>query len=51
MRKRNVLVAQSGPSPVINASLQGVLEACFRSGKMGCVYLLTGESEGFYWKN
>lgn len=28
--KRNVLVAQSGgPSPVINASLQGVIEACF----------------------
>lgn len=28
--KRNALVAQSGgPSPVINASLQGVVEACF----------------------
>lgn len=28
--KRNVLVAQSGgPSPVINASLQGVIDACF----------------------
>lgn len=27
--KRNVIVAQSGgPSPVINASLQGVIEAC-----------------------
>jgi len=29
MAKRNVIVAQSGgPSPVINASLQGVIEAC-----------------------
>lgn len=28
--KKNVLVAQSGgPSPVINASLQGVIDACF----------------------
>jgi len=28
--KKNVIVAQSGgPSPVINASLQGVIEACF----------------------
>lgn len=28
--KKNVLVAQSGgPSPVINSSLQGVIEACF----------------------
>jgi ATP-dependent phosphofructokinase / diphosphate-dependent phosphofructokinase len=28
--KRNVIVAQSGgPSPVINSSLQGVVEACF----------------------
>jgi len=27
--KRNALVAQSGgPSPVINASLQGVIEGC-----------------------
>ena len=30
LMKRNALVAQSGgPSPVINASLQGVIEACF----------------------
>ncbi|HHU49997.1 MAG TPA: 6-phosphofructokinase [Clostridiales bacterium] len=47
MRKRNVLVAQSGgPSPVINASLQGVLEACFESGKMGCVYAAHRGIEG-----
>jgi 6-phosphofructokinase 1 len=38
--KRNALVAQSGgPSPVINASLQGVVEACFEySGHIGKVY-------------
>ena len=38
--KKNVLVAQSGgPSPVINASLQGVIEACFSySDHMGNVY-------------
>ena len=37
---KNALVAQSGgPSPVINASLQGVLEACFdNSGHIGKVY-------------
>jgi ATP-dependent phosphofructokinase / diphosphate-dependent phosphofructokinase len=30
MARRNAIVAQSGgPSPVINASLQGVIEACF----------------------
>ena len=35
----NALVAQSGgPSPVINASLQGVAEACLASGKIGTVY-------------
>jgi len=38
--KRNALVAQSGgPSPVINASLQGVLEACLaRQDSIGTVY-------------
>lgn len=38
--KRNALVAQSGgPSPVINASLQGVVEACFSySDHIGKVY-------------
>ena len=37
---KNVFVAQSGgPSPVINASLQGVLESCFSYDKhMGKVY-------------
>ena len=33
---RNVLIAQSGgPSPVINASLAGVLDACFANGAAG----------------
>jgi ATP-dependent phosphofructokinase / diphosphate-dependent phosphofructokinase len=38
--KRNALVAQSGgPSPVINSSLQGVIEACFARGdRIGKVY-------------
>jgi 6-phosphofructokinase 1 len=38
--KKNALVAQSGgPSPVINASLQGVIEACFSySDHIGNVY-------------
>lgn len=38
--KKNVLVAQSGgPSPVINASLQGVIEACFSyPDHIGSVY-------------
>ncbi len=40
MMKRNALVAQSGgPSPVINASLQGVIEACFSyPDQIGNVY-------------
>lgn len=38
MAKRNALVAQSGgPSPVINASLLGVAEACLESGQVGRV--------------
>ncbi len=38
MSKRNALVAQSGgPSPVINASLLGVAEACLESGQVGKV--------------
>jgi ATP-dependent phosphofructokinase / diphosphate-dependent phosphofructokinase len=38
--KRNALVAQSGgPSPVINASLHGVIEACLdRHGEIGSIY-------------
>lgn len=38
--KKNALVAQSGgPSPVINSSLQGVLEACFAcSDKIDKIY-------------
>jgi len=38
--KKNALVAQSGgPSPVINASLQGVIDACFDySDHIGSVY-------------
>ena len=37
---KNVLVAQSGgPSPVINASLQGVIDACGSyPGKTRCIY-------------
>ncbi|NLW20806.1 MAG: diphosphate--fructose-6-phosphate 1-phosphotransferase [Clostridiales bacterium] len=38
MPRNNVLVAQSGgPSPVINASLQGVGEACFEHSQFGRV--------------
>ncbi len=38
MQYENALVAQSGgPSPVINASLQGVAEACLASGKVSRV--------------
>lgn len=37
--KKNALVAQSGgPSPVINSSLQGVLDACFSYDSIGRVY-------------
>ena len=47
MKKRNVLTAQSGgPSPVINASLQGVLEACFESGHVDSVYAAHRGIEG-----
>ena len=37
---RNVVVAQSGgPSPVINASLQGVVEGCAAfPGRFGAIY-------------
>ena len=36
---RNVIVAQSGgPSPVINNSLRGVIEACREAGAFGTVY-------------
>jgi 6-phosphofructokinase len=38
MSKRKALVAQSGgPSPVINASLLGVAEACLQSGQISTV--------------
>jgi 6-phosphofructokinase len=38
--KRNALVAQSGgPSPVINSSLQGVIEGC-----IGTIYSVSGNS-------
>ena len=47
MKKRNALVAQSGgPSPVINASLQGVLEACFQSDRIETVYAAYRGIEG-----
>lgn len=39
MKKRNVVVAQSGgPSPVINSSLCGVVEACRDLDGMGTIY-------------
>ncbi|MDR1620281.1 MAG: diphosphate--fructose-6-phosphate 1-phosphotransferase [Clostridiales bacterium] len=39
MKKRNALVAQSGgPSPVINASLQGVMDACRQHPDTGTLY-------------
>jgi 6-phosphofructokinase 1 len=46
--KRNVIVAQSGgPSPVINASLQGVVEGCFDCpDHMGSVYAAWHGVEG-----
>ena len=46
--KRNVIVAQSGgPSPVINASLQGVIDACRdHSDHMGRVYAAWHGVEG-----
>ena len=38
-RPRNVVVAQSGgPTPVINNSLRGVVEACCQAGEFGTVY-------------
>jgi len=40
MKRKNLLIAQSGgPSPVINSSLRGVVEAarCF-PGKIGRIY-------------
>ena len=44
---KNVLVAQSGgPSPVINASLAGVLDACFEGGEFGEVYAAWHGIEG-----
>ena len=43
----NVLVAQSGgPSPVINSSLAGVLDACFNSDSFGEVYAAWHGIEG-----
>lgn len=46
--KKNVLVAQSGgPSPVINASLLGVVEACLQyPDKMGRIYAAWHGIEG-----
>jgi len=46
--KRNALVAQSGgPSPVINASLQGVIEACLaRPGSIDTVFAAWHGIEG-----
>ena len=47
MAKRNALVAQSGgPSPVINASLLGVAEACLESGQVGRVFAARYGIEG-----
>ena len=47
MRLPNALVAQSGgPSPVINASLQGVAEACLQSKDIGKVYAAHHGIEG-----
>ncbi|HHY81695.1 MAG TPA: 6-phosphofructokinase [Clostridiales bacterium] len=52
MKKRNVLVAQSGgPSPVINASLQGVLEACFEDKNINNVYAAYHGIEGVLLEN
>ena len=43
----NVLVAQSGgPSPVINSSLAGILDACFSSNEFGNVYAAWHGIEG-----
>ena len=43
----NVLIAQSGgPSPVINASLAGILDACFGGGAPGEVYAAWHGVEG-----
>lgn len=45
--KKNVLVAQSGgPSPVINASLQGVIDACKQYDCFGHVYAAWRGIEG-----
>jgi len=46
--KRNALVAQSGgPSPVINASLQGVIEGCLaHAGQIGTIYAAWHGIEG-----
>ncbi len=47
MPKSNALVAQSGgPSPVINASLQGVVEACLSSGNVDRVFAAHHGIEG-----
>ena len=44
---KNALVAQSGgPSPVINASLQGVVEACFDYAGIDKVYAAWHGIEG-----
>lgn len=47
MSRRNALIAQSGgPSPAINASLQGALEACLESGEFAHVYAARRGIEG-----
>jgi 6-phosphofructokinase len=47
MKIGNALIAQSGgPSPVINASLQGATEACQGSGKVGRVFAAHHGIEG-----
>ena len=44
---KNVLVAQSGgPSPVINCSLAGVLDACFNNSAFGEIYAAWHGIEG-----
>ena len=52
MQQSNALVAQSGgPSPVINASLQGVVEACLQSVAIATVYAAHHGIEGVLLEN
>ncbi|MCL0039285.1 diphosphate--fructose-6-phosphate 1-phosphotransferase [Dehalococcoidia bacterium] len=52
MAHKNVLVAQSGgPSPVVNSSLLGIIDACHGYGRFGTIYASYHGIEGVLKEN